>query len=86
MIRNLADIGQIIRERRQELGLTQIQLAGQAGVSRHWIVEIEQGKPRAQLALLMATLKVLRLDLLLEAAPESSDLDSIIENHTRGSR
>ena len=42
-----ADIGAIIRARRRKLGLGQAALAKRVGVGREWIVDVEQGKPRA---------------------------------------
>ncbi|MPZ36382.1 MAG: helix-turn-helix domain-containing protein [Rhodospirillales bacterium] len=57
------DIGLTIRRRRQELGLGQQALADRVGVSRQWIVEIEQGKPRAEVGLLLRTLASIALQI-----------------------
>jgi transcriptional regulator with XRE-family HTH domain len=38
-------LGAILREARSLRGLTQEQLASQLGVSRRYMIEIEQGKP-----------------------------------------
>jgi HTH-type transcriptional regulator/antitoxin HipB len=54
-------IGLAIRQRRQELGLSQQTLADRVNVSRQWIVEVEQGKPRAEIGLLLQTLDALAL-------------------------
>jgi y4mF family transcriptional regulator len=87
-IRTPEDVGRAIRGRRVELGLDQGALARRVGVSRQWIVEIEHGKPRAEVALLLRTLSTLGLELTLkpakaEAAPEVFapglvDLDALI--------
>ena len=61
------DIGALIRDRRSQLGWTQEKLADQVGVSRLWIVQLEKGKPTAQLGLALRTLK--ELGLTLDAAP-----------------
>ena len=63
MIRTPSDLGALIRERRIELGLDQISLAKKAGTSRKWLIEIEKGKPRAEIGLIFRTLKALGLTL-----------------------
>jgi len=62
-VRTSKDLGALIRQRRRELGLNQQALAERVGVSRQWIVEVEQGKPRAELALVLRALDVLGLRL-----------------------
>lgn len=51
-----ADIARIIRTTRKDQGLRQDELAGAAGVGLRFIVDLEAGKPTAQLG---KTLKVL---------------------------
>lgn len=88
-IQTADDLGRAIRARRTELGLDQGALARLAGVSRQWIVEIEQGKARAEVGLLLRTLHALRLDVTLRPAKASQparevfapglvDLDALI--------
>ena len=57
------DFGQAIREQRRALGWDQAKLAKQVGVSRQWVIDIEKGKPRAELELALRTLRVLGLTL-----------------------
>lgn len=38
-------------------------LADRVGVSRQWIVEIEHGKPRAEIGLLLRTIDALTLEM-----------------------
>src|SRR5216684_3848792 len=64
-IRTPADLGALIRDRRTKLHLDQRSLANQVGVSRQWIVEVEKGKPRAEIGLLLRTIDA--LGLLLDA-------------------
>lgn len=45
------------------MGLNQAVLAQQVGVSRKWIVEMEQGKPRAAIGFAFRTLRVLGVSL-----------------------
>lgn len=82
-IRTAADLGAFIRERRVKLGMDQSELAEKAGTSRKWIVEVEQGKPRAEIGLVLRTLKTLgvSLDIAVDrtqkasAASKSGDVD-----------
>jgi HTH-type transcriptional regulator/antitoxin HipB len=86
-IRTPSDLGLLIRERRRQLGLTQAELAQRTGVGRQWIVEVERGKSRAELGLILRALAQLDLQLAVgqddasPRLPEPSplDLDAIIE-------
>jgi len=66
-IRTAADLGAFIRERRTKLGMDQSALAKKAGTSRKWLVEVEQGKPGAEIGLILRTLKSLEISIDLEA-------------------
>ena len=70
-IRTATDLGAFIRERRTRLGMDQISLAKKAGTSRKWIVEVERGKPGAEIGLILRTLKSLEISIDLEANPEA---------------
>jgi HTH-type transcriptional regulator/antitoxin HipB len=88
LIRNVTDIGLAIREQRQKLGLDQLALARQVKVSRQWIVEVEKGRPRAEIGLVLRTIDALGLTVLIdrEAAtrqPDASppvDIDHILDD------
>jgi HTH-type transcriptional regulator/antitoxin HipB len=47
--------------------MDQISLAKKAGTSRKWLVEVEQGKPGAEIGLILRTLKSLTISIDLEA-------------------
>ena len=88
-----ADIGAIIRERRRKLRLDQGALAKRVGVGREWIVDVEKGKPRAGIELVLRTLDVLGLSLAVaeKAAPRAAkgpaiDLDRIVDSARRTRR
>ena len=66
-IRTATDLGAFIRERRTRLGMDQISLAKKAGTSRKWLVEVERGKPGAEIGLILRTLKGLEISIDLEA-------------------
>jgi len=63
------DLGNVIRQRRKALGWDQARLAYETGVSRQWIIEIEKGKARAELQLVLRVLNVLGIEL--DASPRS---------------
>ena len=63
LIRNPADIGALIRDRRIKLGLDQLSLAKKAGTSRKWLIEVENGKSRAEIGLVFRTLNALGIVL-----------------------
>ena len=69
-IRTPTDLGALIRDYRNRLGLDQKSLAEKVGVSRQWIVEVEKGKPRAEIGLLLRTISVLGIALDAETTPK----------------
>lgn len=85
-IRSPSELGALIRGTRRQLGLDQSALAEKVGVSRQWIIEIEKGKPRAAIGLILRTLNALGifLDARTEATRKATtpaakiDLDAII--------
>jgi HTH-type transcriptional regulator/antitoxin HipB len=86
-IRSPADLGAVIRARRRQLGLEQSALAEKVGVSRKWIIDIEKGKPRAAIGLLLRTLNALGIVLDAQNEPAQKpkqtgagvDLNALIE-------
>jgi len=85
-VHSVEELGLAIRHRRRQLNWDQQSLAERVGVSRQWIVEIEAGKPRAEIGLLLRTLRTLDLQLEIslvetpsqhesEAPPLRRDLD-----------
>lgn len=51
--------GELLRERRRELGLSQAEVAAQVGASRQWVIDIEKGKERAELGMAFKLAEVL---------------------------
>ena len=88
-IRTDKDLGLVIRARRKELGLDQSALASRVGVSRQWVVEVEKGKSRAEVALVLRTMGVLGLEFRAvvagaadtEGSPDIGlvDIDAVVE-------
>lgn len=62
------DFGNTIRQRRKALGWDQARLAHEIGVSRQWVIDMEKGKPRAELHLVLRALKALDLRLSLDGS------------------
>ncbi len=90
-VKTTEDLGLIIREQRRKQQLDQQELADRVGVSRQWIVAIEKGKPRAEMDLVLRTLRALGLKLDVEIGQERQvgfkplgiDIDAVI-NKARG--
>lgn len=93
VIRTPSDLGAVIRERRIKLGFDQGSLAAKAGTSRKWLIEVENGKPRAEIGLVFRTLKALGLAMAISdiaaaegppkrAKPQAQpiDIDQIIDS------
>ena len=74
---------------RQELGLSQAQLAARAQVSRAWVNAFESGKPAAELRLVLAVVDALGLELQIgdrEDGPARGaqvDLDRLLDDYKR---
>jgi len=85
-IQTVGELGAAIRHRRRHLNWDQQSLAERVGVSRQWIVEIEAGKPRAEIGLLLRTLQALdlQLEISLEERPSQGEaMASPVEGRRR---
>jgi transcriptional regulator with XRE-family HTH domain len=68
VIHTTSDLGRLIRERRETVGLTATQAAKLAGVSRRLLIELERGKRRN--VGILAVLRILELlGLRMEVKP-----------------
>lgn len=89
IVRSVRDLAAAVRGRRNDLELSQAELAARASVSRKWVYEFEAGKPKAELGALLRVLDA--LGLVLEARPSDAaaapahgsrvDLDAILDEH-----
>ncbi len=66
-------IGEIVKENRKRMKLTQIQLASYANVSSKFIIELENNKKTIQLDKLYDVLNVLDLTLVIKNKKEIDD-------------
>lgn len=97
-LRTSADIGTAIRACREAMGLNQAELAKLAGVGRQWLIQMEKGKPTAQIEPILKTFEALNLKLLalnevardqdnsLSADPRTVEINSIIETLANNGR
>jgi len=67
-VRSIRDMAAAVRGRRHDLGLSQVELASRAGVSRKWISQFEAGKSTAEFGLVLRVLDALALRLELHDA------------------
>ena len=85
-IRTPIDLGAVIRDHRKKIQLDQKSLAAKVGVSRQWIVEVEKGKPGAEIGLVLRTIEALGINLEVDetrkvtaqTGPPPVDIDSIV--------
>jgi len=88
-VNSVHQLGSILRGRRIELGLTQGEVAIRAGVSRPWLSQVERGKPKAEIGLIMLVLDDLGLSFSIAecedagdgSKAESLDLDAFLEEY-----
>lgn len=88
LIKTPKEIGMLVRDRRKAHGWTQDALAQRLGVSRLWVVQLEQGKSTAQIGLVLRALNELDVPMQVDITPKDPatrtagsggiDLDSII--------
>ena len=89
-IRTSTDLGAVLRERRKQLKLDQATFAKQIGVSRPWVIEVERGHPRAELALVLRALDALDIELSVGTNHKSDghssavDIDDIVAQAKKG--
>lgn len=69
-----AEIGRIVRATRKAAGLRQDELAGAAGVGLRFLVELERGKPTAQIGKTLQVLHALGCSFeILPPQPEGTE-------------
>ncbi len=68
---NPAEIGNIVRSTRRAASLRQDELAGAAGVGLRFIVDLEAGKPTAQMGKVLQVLAALGCSIEITPPPEA---------------
>ena len=69
-INNAAALGRILREARNRTGMTQQQMSDGLGVSKRYVVEMEQGKPTKAVQRLFDYLRTAEVTLYGELSDE----------------
>jgi len=72
VVTSAAEFGRLIRNRRKEVGWDQARLAQAIGASRQWVIDIEKGKPRAELELALRAMRSLGLDLVVSSQSDGT--------------
>ena len=72
VVQSTAELGQLARERRQQIALTQLDVAGLSNTGNRFIVELEQGKPTLQLQKVLDVLNLLGLEVVIRAKAGAS--------------
>jgi len=93
-LKSPVDLGNVIRQRRKSLNWDQARLASESGVSRQWVVDIEKGKPRAELQLVLRVMNVLGLRLSADEPGtdrnrrmhHAPDIDAVVAAHTTSAK
>jgi HTH-type transcriptional regulator/antitoxin HipB len=84
---SVKDLASLIKQERKARAWTQAQLAERSGVSRDWIITLEQAKPSVELALVLRTLKALNLPLAINQPSQLTqagiNLDDILDQTKR---
>ncbi len=62
-VNNVQEIGQMVRQRRKEAGLTLKEAAGMAGVGIRFLSELERGKPTLQIGMAIEVLQLFGLEM-----------------------
>jgi predicted transcriptional regulator len=68
-ISSAMDLGVVARSRREELGLSIVQVAELAKASRFFVSDLERGKPSVQFDKVLSVLSALRLQVVLARKP-----------------
>lgn len=71
-IENTEKLGQVIRTRRKQLGVTQKELAMTCGTGLRFIVDLEKGKPTCQTGKMFQAVHALGLTLCLDESGANS--------------
>lgn len=86
-LRTVESVASAVREARIDLGLTQAQLATKAGVGRRFIVDLEAGHDRAELAKVLTVLDAVDIHASVlppavkRTRPQDVDLDKALRDY-----
>jgi HTH-type transcriptional regulator/antitoxin HipB len=72
-------LGRVIRELRKERAMTQAELASRAGVSRGYLVRLEQGHPTAEIDAILRVLRPLGARLFIGQEPALTEAETAVQ-------
>lgn len=82
-IRSVADVGSIVREERRSRGITQAELAADAGVGVKFLIRLEQGHPGIEVGRVFAVLEELGIALTADSdrpVVPSSESETLLDS------
>jgi HTH-type transcriptional regulator/antitoxin HipB len=85
-IRTRKDLGLLIRDFRKQRKLTQAALAELIGVSRRWVVQVEQAKTSPDLRTVLRALRALGAEMHVRprhVSPEALEVTRIVDREKR---
>ena len=68
LLKTPADFGAVIRDARRKAGLSQAELAGMLKTTQGWVSEVERGKPKAEIGMVLRAIAALGIRLDAQAA------------------
>ena len=71
------DLGALVRQERQDQGLTQAELAERIGTTRQWVSQFESGTLNPRVGLVLAALTALDLDIDVRSGASTNQVPSI---------
>jgi transcriptional regulator with XRE-family HTH domain len=74
-LRNIEQLGMVVRTKRKEKGLSQSALASLLGVERKWVMRLEAGNRGAELALVLKALELVGIRAILRDADLAAKLN-----------
>lgn len=72
------DLGALVRQERQDQGLTQAELAERIGTTRQWVSQFESGTLNPRVGLVLAALTALGLDIDVRSGARTNQVPSIL--------
>ena len=72
------DLGALVRQKRQDQGLTQAELAERIGTTRQWVSQFESGTLNPRVGLVLAALTALGLDIDVRSGARTNQVPSIL--------
>jgi y4mF family transcriptional regulator len=65
VVRSSAELGAIVRQRRKQLALKQLDVAGLGNTGNRFVVDLENGKPTVQLQKVLDLMDLLGLEIVV---------------------